>query len=126
MAHLAGHITEALDLGAIDARHRGEVLHVWTDGPNLQTLKLHLNRMCACFELLGAAPWTAATQGKLALWLCDAWGMDLSELDTFAVRFGPFVYLEAARRSGAMLVRRVNETLADVSLALQMGRRGHD
>ena len=126
MAHSAGHITETLDLGAIDARHRGEVLRVWVDGPDAETLVAHLHSMRACDEALKAAFWSELAQGKLALWLCAAWGVEPHELGAFVLTHGPFVYVKAARRSAAMLTERMGETLAALSFAQQLGRYGRD
>ena len=124
MTHPAGHITESLGLGEIDARHRGTVLHVWVDGPDMETLAAHLSNMRACHTMLMTAPWSELAQGALVLWLYDAWGMEPPELDAFVARFGPIVYIAAARRSAAMLAKRACETFAALALAHQLGRLG--
>ena len=126
MAHAAGHVTETLDLGEIDERHRGEVLRVWVDGPDAETLAAHLSNMRACHTMLMTAPWSELAQGALVLWLVDAWGMEPPELDAFVVRFGPIVYIEAARKSAAMLAKRAGETFAALAFAHQLGRYGRD
>ena len=126
MTHPAGHVTQALDLGEIDERHRGEMLHVWVDGPDMETLMAHHARMRAVNEALETAFWSELAQGKLALWLCAAWGMEPHELGAFSLTYGPLVYVKAARKSAELLVRRMGETLAALSLAHQLGRYGRD
>jgi len=124
MAHPAGRITAPLDLGEIDGRHRGVVLAVWVDGPDMQTLRAHFDKLKACDAALRAGFWSPVAQGKLVLWLWDAWGMDPAELGDFTLAYGPLVYLRAARASAAMLVEHIGETLAALSLAQQTGRVG--
>ena len=125
MTHPAGHITESLDLGEIDERHRGKVLRVWVDG-DMETLMAHHAKMRAVNEALETAFWSELAQGMLTLWLCAAWGMEPHELGAFALTYGPLVYIKAARRTATMLIERVGETLDALSFAHQLGRYGRD